>query len=72
MKAYAIPFKYVAPLDLDALDFQSKGVIIDGDREAVIIIEPSEKLIERWKELKIEFEELPQEEAEKYIKEVFF
>jgi len=72
MKAYAIPFKYVAPLDLDALDFQSKGVIIDGDREAVIVIEPSEKLIQRWKELKIEFEELSQAETEKYVEEILF
>ena len=70
MRGIAIPFKYIVPIDLDYLDLHSKGVVVDGDSKAVIVLAPDDELmksLERLKkEGKVDYRELTPEEVRRY------
>lgn len=72
MRGIAIPFKFVYMMDLDFLDLNSKGILLESSTEEVIVIEPSQKLIESLERLKaqkgIGYRWLSADEVERFTK----
>jgi len=70
MRGIEIPFEYVNLVDLDFFNLHSKGVFIDGDKKAVIVIEPDEVFMKSLKRLNVKYKELPEEETYRYVKDI--
>lgn len=70
MRGIAIPFSDYKKEYEDVIDLNSSGIFIDGDRGEVIVLNPSEYLLDYLKKNKISFRELAKSEVDRYVWEV--